>query len=704
MNSLEQQFRLAEIEVNKSPLDEKIIGIFRYESETKQRRGPIFLLLVEISSTSYVYEQLLDVLNNTAEQARRLTSGFETDPMARFEKVIQRLNEAIANFVEQSPTPVTWNRVSIFAVELSEAHLCFSGTGRLMNLFLQKQPDGSYRGFDLFGSLEQPAEVNPKKLFSSLVCGDIHPGDILVAGTLNFERLRNELRFVDRLSTLPPVTAAMEIRQDIERRDIPDDFAAVVIASVELPRQVGEQAIPSDMPIKEKSTESIQKMHQEEQETEAILSPAIAPLPKQKFNAKILTNKIQSTVKQILTSVQKRIKQPRSHVKDPVALASLRGMNAGHGSFMTQKRKLTLMAGGCIIIAAVVGTVWYKFAKQASAEQALWNASYDQAMDKKNRAEADVLYNEDDARRLIQEANDILARLDEKNTTRKKAKNDLKQEITVVETKLKHENHVDHPTELAALPAGTAEGSLKHILVFKDRVFALDASGQALLQINPTTKEVKRVGLSAEQAEVVGMAGGTNNVLLLNATAATPTVFGVDPVSSKITSQTITIGKTEQIKSVVMYNKRLYVLDPTSNMIWRHGISEGGYGGPTAYLKQTDVTLANAQGMAIDSSVYITLSNGSIARYLSGVQETWSPIALDPPLESAGGIWTDPDTDRVVVTDPLGKRVLIFRKDGQLISQILSGEFKGPNEVAGDAKNKKIYVADGNRVLIFDLP
>ncbi len=86
MSATEQHFRLAEIEVNKSPLDERIIGMFRYESEGRQKKGPVFLLLVEIFSTAYVYEQLLDVLNTTAEQARRLTVGFDADPMPGLRK------------------------------------------------------------------------------------------------------------------------------------------------------------------------------------------------------------------------------------------------------------------------------------------------------------------------------------------------------------------------------------------------------------------------------------------------------------------------------------------------------------------------------------------------------------------------------------------------------------------------------------------
>ena len=60
--------------------------------------------------------------------------------------------EAAAAFADEEAAPVQWGRNNIYVLELSEGHLCFTGTGRLTNLFLQKQADGTYRTFDMFGS------------------------------------------------------------------------------------------------------------------------------------------------------------------------------------------------------------------------------------------------------------------------------------------------------------------------------------------------------------------------------------------------------------------------------------------------------------------------------------------------------------------------------------------------------------------------
>ena len=179
-------FRFADIEFGNSPTNENIVGVFRFEQGRQNKQGPYHIVVAEIDSALYAYEQLLDTINATVEQSRTLMAGMALDPFARFEKIIERVNEAIAVFQEQEPTPINWDRLNIYIIECSGDQLCLSGHGKLMNLFLKKGEDG-YKSFDLCGSLEQPEKTDPKKVFASLICGDMQPGDMFFLGTNNFE-------------------------------------------------------------------------------------------------------------------------------------------------------------------------------------------------------------------------------------------------------------------------------------------------------------------------------------------------------------------------------------------------------------------------------------------------------------------------------------------------------------------------------------
>ncbi len=701
---MEHQFRLAEIEVNKSTMDEKIIGLFRYESEAKNKRATTLLILVEMNSTLYVYEQLLDVMNATAEQARHLTAAFEGDPMARFEKLIQRLNEAITDFIQKEPTPIAWNRLNMFVVELSESHVCLSGIGRLTNVLLQKQPDGNFRTFDLFGSLEQPVEVTHQKPFASLICGDIHPGDVFFFGTQNFERLRDELELIPRLTTLPAVTAALEIKHDLERRNVPDDFAGVIVVNVPIPQSSPSPSATmetvSGLP-EEKSTQSIKKMYQEEETAEAMLSPSMPLTRTSRFmNLKKWYPWLLARLSRLGRDLRAWKKTKAAAIKDPMALASLRSLHAGHGSFMTKKRKFTIFLCVVALVVIVGGTLSYRYARRASAEQSLWNMARDQALDKKNRAEADLVYgNESEARRLLQEANDILVSLDEKTKGRKQAKAELKQSLGEIQVKLKHEKTIDHLTEIGAPPGG----DLRAIALLNNQIFVADKNATVVWRINPDTREQKRIALpnASSTPIVVAATTGKDTVLLLTDAHG---LFSVNPVSDKITSLPLAAKRAKSLTSMVLYNRRLYALDPIGNMVWKYSPASSGFTQESAYLKQNTNNLNDASSIAIDSNIYVAFKNGKLTRYLSGVEDPWTPPVIDPPLTSLGGIWTSLDSDRLVLTDPTGKRVIVIRKDGQLISQIVSPEFQSPRDVVGDLTSKKIYVLDGQRVVMFDLP
>lgn len=686
---MEYPLRIAEIEISQATTDERIVGMFRYDSETGGRKGPTLLIIADIASTLYAYEQLLDALNAAAEQTRTLLSGTGIDPMARFEKLVERLNEAAADFVEREPSELAWHRVNLFLVEVFEGRVCVAGLGQLSNAFLQKQPDGSFRSFDLLGSLDMPAEINPRKPFASILCGDLKNGDVLFIGTNNFERLRGELGIVSKLKTLPPVTAALEIKQDLERRGIPDDFAGVVVAQV----ATSSRAIEMPAPSEPRSTSSVEKLHSEEKKTEEILAPSITP-PKPAMTLVGLWARGKDLVKRKAQSGK------ANRGKNPVSMASMRGMNAGHGSVFTPDRKRTLLISIVILIILGGSGAWFYSRQTFKAEQQLWNAVFDQATDKKTRAESDLVYgNEERTRSLMTEARQLLSGLDEKTTDRKAAKEGLAKELDALALKLKREQTVT-PIELAAASLGAPDNSLLSP-TFKDgKAYVMDSAGESLIEINPLNRETKRYRLPEGSGRVNSVAAGASGLYLITENR---TMLSFDTLTGTFVS-TSWSTKASSTQALVLYGRRFYVLDTLANMIWRYAPVSGGVSQETAYLKQNSTPLTNAVGIAIDANVYVAWNDGRIRRYLSGAEESWSPVTIDPPLTRASGVWTAADTDRLVVTDPVNRRVLVYRKDGRLVAQLVSSNWNGPSAVYGDEVGKKIYVVDSNKLWQVDLP
>lgn len=681
---MDQALRIAEIEQSQAA-GERIVGLFRYEGYDRGKRGPTLLMVADIASSLYAYEQLLDTLNEAAEQTRRLLAAYEGDPMARFEKLVQRLNEAVATFVEREPTAIAWDRVNLFLLEFQDGLLCVTGTGRLTNMFLQKQADGNFKGFDLFGSLEQPNHIDPKKPFASFICGDLKPGDVLFVGTQNFEPLRGSLKIAEHLKTLPPVTAALEIKQELERRNLPEDFAALVAWLSPMTKEEKIEAIEED-----KSTRSIERMHSQEQEAEGVLSPAIRP------------PKAAATLVGLFADLSARFKRRRSKTTDPVAVAGMRNTTAGHGSTMTVKRKRQLIGIGAVVIVLLGGGLWFQQGQKAKAEQAFWNSMFDQATDRKSQAEANIVYNNDErAKQLLKEGRDIAIGLDEKTKERKEAKQKIVAEFDDLQVKLRHQVTVENPPEIAAATLGAPDGSLGTVSAAGGAVYATDAAAQQLLEVKPATRETKRHPLPSGAGRIVASWPGASGIYLLNESRR---LFVFSPANAAFTEVAWTQIKASSTSAFAVYGRRFYMLDTTGNMVWRYAPSGSGIAQESAYLKQNSTNLGDATAIAVDQNVWLSFRDGTVRRFNQGADDGFSLTVIDPPLSNAVSIWTDDVSNLFVVADKAGKRVLVFRKDGRLVTQYTSPALTGPTSVHADRDAKKIYVADNNKVYEFDLP
>ncbi|MBP7134088.1 hypothetical protein KBA73_02625 [Patescibacteria group bacterium] len=698
------QFRLAEIDVNLAPSDEKITGLFRIDSEQRGKKGPVLVVLAEIASTLYVYEQLLDVIEQAAEQTRHLLSAVDTDSVVRFEKITQKLNEAVAQFVAQEPTPVSWNRVNLYVIEFSDHFLCLTGIGRMCSIFLQKQKDGQHRAFDLFGSLEQPAEINPQKPFASLICGDMHPGDLLFAGTLNFERLRQELEIKERLLSLPPVTACLEIRQDLEKRNIPDQFCALVVSAVPLHTT---NAIPvieaEEEPII--ATDSVQLLHEEAMKTESILSPTATPLHQLPRPLAKGVEFLQSLQSRISHTLAERRATPstkqRSFINhDPLTLTSLRGMSAGHGAMFNSERKKKLTVLAVLLVLIIGGGTWLYRAQRFAAEQELWNSILNQAVDRKNRAEGDLVYkNEDNARRLLKEASDLITPLSEDTADRKTAKEKFLAELTDVQSRLKHEVRIEQPTEIYA----SSNGALQTLALSGSQLVTVDGGKNTLVTIDPETKEARELALPSESSRIVTSAVTAKDTVVLLTEDHIALLANL--TAQKVGIISFTLTNASSITAISPYNGRLYALDTNKGMIWRYSPNgTTSFAQERGYLKAADPLLQTGTAIAIDSNIYVGLQDGSIKRYLSGAETSWNPRGIDPPLTSISGLWASPESDRIVVLDHTNKRVIVLNKDGQLLTQYTSAAFDDLRGVTVDSSKKKIFVINSTRLFQLDLP
>ncbi len=692
------QFRIAEIDARR-PSSGAIIECLRFDDEARQKKSSSIIAIAEIHSTVYVYERLLDTVHAAINQARTLVAKMDGDPMIRFEKIIQKVNEALANFASGEATPIQWQRVNLFIFQLGEEHLCFSGIGSLTNVFLQHQESGDAKAFDLLGSLEQAEVPDPRKPLASIVCGNLAIGDVLFIGTQNLQEIREKIGLVSLCQNHPPVTAALEIQQQLQALRSLESSFGVVIAGVALTGPKIDKAVgPLATEVTATPEPPIHAIHQTEQQTENILEHGTAGSA---VNVGTILSGLVGRIRTGLEDV--RNKTPRQTGEkaslSPISLAGLRGMNAGYARGLFAEKRSALVIAAVALVALVSGGLWLRSIRQQQAEQRLWTAVYDQAVEAKNRAEAALVYNDEDrVRAQFTQAMNQLQQLDEKTPDRAQARTTLAKELEEIRTRLRKQRTIATPTVVADLRENGQAIGAQQLVVQGEKAFSLDITNNRLVSVDVETGSTTR--LSAPEGVTLRTIGmGREAPLLVGGDKTLLTVR-----NGAITS--LNAGGIRQLGSVAAittYGQRAYAVDP-AGLIWRYTLSASGVSGENGYLREPLDLARRATTIAIDSSVYLGTPNGEVGKFTSGQADAWTLVPIDPPLKQVNSLWTNADSPVIVIADTAEKRVVVFNKNGRLIEQLVSPEFKDLKAAWGDPATNRLYILDGDRLLRTDLP
>jgi hypothetical protein len=152
----------------------------------------------------------------------------------------------------------------------------------------------------------------------------------------------------------------------------------------------------------------------------------------------------------------------------------------------------------------------------------------------------------------------------------------------------------------------------------------------------------------------------------------------------------------------------IYLLDVSSNTIWKYRRLRSGYSTASAYNSEGD--LSNAVSIAIDGDIYALNRDGSIVRFRKGKVLPFE-IKSQPslPLENPTRIFTLPEASKVYVLDSANSRVVVYTKDdigsAQYDKQVVFEDI-GANEIRDfyvDKDEQKLTILTADKVYISDM-
>jgi hypothetical protein len=152
------------------------------------------------------------------------------------------------------------------------------------------------------------------------------------------------------------------------------------------------------------------------------------------------------------------------------------------------------------------------------------------------------------------------------------------------------------------------------------------------------------------------------------------------------------------VAAIAAYDGNLYVLDPRGNYVHRYLPAAAGYDSePTIVVGQ--VSLAGAQGLAVDGDIYVTFDDGRVRRFQGGAQAGLLFIGIDRPLVSPGSVSVLRAEGLILVADRGNKRAVLASKDGVFQRQYVSNAFTDLRAVAADPLAGQLYAVVGDALL-----
>jgi len=185
---------------------------------------------------------------------------------------------------------------------------------------------------------------------------------------------------------------------------------------------------------------------------------------------------------------------------------------------------------------------------------------------------------------------------------------------------------------------------------------------------------------------------------LLGATEEDDTVYTLSSKSIQSDSKELVKNDDnwQNAKALGTFSGNFYVLDPKEGLI--KFVPAGDDYAASTYFKGDSPSLTNAVSLAIDSSIYILFSDGSIQKYTKGTKDSFTLTGLTKSFSSPKSIYTSAEIENLYVLDANNSRIVSLDKSGTFISEYTSEILKNAKAITVSDDGKTAYILSGNKI------
>ncbi len=639
-----------------------------------------------------------EIENGSAEQIRHvqkmiddIESGFyETEDAEAnsFESTLEYINKRSHKVLQYEDSTV---HCFVCVVKENQVSFAYHGAPQAYLFFNDKK---GYQQMDLL----EEENKSKDQLFSSIMEGEVHTGDVLYIGTPNISKLLSKDRLKNIVSNNSIMQAAQHIQRSLTGFKPELSFGGLLF---QLKKESSNQSSSTNTSKETNYRPTGGTTNQKEQNiTQKViisLGKIITKGAKSifRFFAKIFIS-IKNGVVALAILITNRGGQRKTIIR-----SIKRGFRDKKSSFKQLPwLSKTLLVLAILFALTFVGSISYiKYQEAKQAEMQAYKNKIQAIKNKKNKAKSELIYEKrDKAISLLEEANSMLSDLDKVETNEElKSKEELKKQI---ETQLNKARQIK-----------TVSGEKIATLDKQINNNKLTKLGNKLIVYGSETTTMEIVDKNSQELQTKDYSTYPKFTHAAPAKESESVVFLTQDKQAVTLDSSLNLSKEEffpkeeaNIADISTYAGNLYVLDTNNNQIYKHTPIQTGYAKSNPWLsEEADIDLSTAVSIAIDGNIFVLKQNGEILKLFKGEKEQFKVKGVKPDFTTTTQMWTNSDSDYIYLMEPQRNRVVILNKEGELQHQISSDKWKEPESMVINEEENIGYVLDENQLIKFEL-
>lgn len=754
--------KLASIILNsgKNPNYAGEVFVAQPDSAKEKLAGKIFVL-AEIEGRKNDSQKIINFLVNFFEYnyygdekiaLRDKIEGLNIENI--FEGVLAKVNRGLADFIQEEKLRIEADKTNLTIGVVYENKLYFSNFGK-NKAFLVFRRKGNYEIINIETVASDGENINLMgedghfgKIFSAVINGEIPQYSYFLFMNEALPEYLSNSELVNIITKLPPMVAAEQIKNSLQKINSFAPFLGIVIKSTvglniseeSLENEIMTRVAGDKMPNRgsaKNAHSSISHLNYTEQKTERMLAPAGIISPRKLIKAaSSLLSGLGASEKRKPNKVVKLyeeenkepepIKEDRKPNKDlarrdsflikdkivfkrktsnilPNLLKSLgfialifhpsfwvgvyRGLVSWVKNLNKKNRILVAALLACVVILAVSVNVGIAGRKTRIARENFDKVIAD-VNGKQDQVESYLLYdNRIGALAVLNEANNLLqsnAAISEEQLSQKES---LLAELKTQKDKIQKITEVNKFDSVMAIETSSAQSD--SLLFMKDKLYVADN----------ISKTVNVYGLKDSSVSKLNFESSLN--ISSSATDGESAYYLAGNKVVKINGETVSVSDIgpEKLSSdnlIQIYNGSFYLLSQQDNQIYKYKKSNNNLNGRSAWLKDS-ANLSDAKDLEIDGSLWVTKTTGDLLRFFKNKKADFQVASIDPVFRA----------DRIIVKEKMiyaldinNNRLILLNKDGSLNKQYRITK-EGLRDFVVDEAAKTVYILANGGVYRF---